>query len=72
VSYSGGDGLTGRVGGTTPGYDSQACQRDDMCGSVLTWAPAGVRTLNAPVGGAGTGGGEPVRALSETEARPRG
>jgi hypothetical protein len=23
-----GDGLTGRVGGTALGYDSQACQRD--------------------------------------------
>jgi hypothetical protein len=30
VSYSGGDGLTGRVGRTTLGYDSQACQRNDM------------------------------------------
>jgi hypothetical protein len=30
VSYSGGDGLTGRVGGTALGYDSQACQRNDM------------------------------------------
>jgi hypothetical protein len=29
VSYSGRDGLTGRVGEAAPGYDSQACQRDD-------------------------------------------
>jgi hypothetical protein len=30
VSYSGGDGLIGRVGGTAPGYDSHACQRGSM------------------------------------------
>jgi hypothetical protein len=49
VPYSGGDGLTRRVGGTTPGYDSQACQRRDV-DSSLTWGPACVRTLNPPSG----------------------
>jgi hypothetical protein len=41
-------------GGTASGHDSQACQR---CGtdSYLTGEPACVRTLKAPVGGAGTG-----------------
>jgi hypothetical protein len=32
VPYNGGDGLTRRVGGTSPGYDSQARQRVDVCG----------------------------------------
>jgi hypothetical protein len=54
MPYSGGDGLTGRAGGKTPGHDSQACQRRGA-DSSLTWVPACVRTLNAPVGGAGTG-----------------
>jgi hypothetical protein len=49
-----GDDLTGRVGITTPGYDSQAC-----VDSSLTWAPACVRIINAPVGGAGTGAASP-------------
>jgi hypothetical protein len=50
VTYSGGDGLTGRVGGTTPGYDSQTASggRHDA-DSSLTWASACVRTLNALV-----------------------
>jgi hypothetical protein len=48
------DGLTGRVGGTAPGRDSQACQRRGV-DSSLTLAPASVRALNAPVGGAGMG-----------------
>jgi hypothetical protein len=30
VSYSGGDRLTGRVGGTAPRYDSQTCQKDSV------------------------------------------
>jgi hypothetical protein len=52
VSHSGGDGLTGGVGRTVPGRDSQA-----HCGvnSSLTRAPANVSALNAPVGGAGMG-----------------
>jgi hypothetical protein len=58
VPYGGGDGLTGRVGGTAPGYDSQACQRRGM-DSSLTRVPAGVRILNAPVGGAGAGAAGP-------------
>jgi hypothetical protein len=52
VPYSDGDGLTGRVGGTAPGYDSHACQRRGA-DSSLTRVSACVRTLNAPVGGAG-------------------
>jgi hypothetical protein len=54
MSYSGGDGLAGRVGGIAPGHDSQACQRRGA-DSSLTWAPACVRTLMALVGVAGTG-----------------
>jgi hypothetical protein len=56
VPYSGGDGLNARVGRTAPGYDSQAGMsggRHDV-DSSSTRAPASVRTLNAPVGGAGT------------------
>jgi hypothetical protein len=50
ASHSGRDGLTGGVGGTVLGRDSQA-----RCGvdSSLTWTPAYVSALNAPVGGAG-------------------
>jgi hypothetical protein len=50
ASHSGRDGLTGGVGGTVSGCDSQA-----RCGvdSSLTWALANVSALNAPVGGAG-------------------
>jgi hypothetical protein len=50
VSHSGGDGITGGVGGTVPGRDSQACRGVD---SSLTLAPANVNALNTPVGGAG-------------------
>jgi hypothetical protein len=50
ASHSGGDGLTGRVGGTVSGRDSQACRGVD---SSLTWVPANVSALNPPVGGAG-------------------
>jgi hypothetical protein len=58
VPYSGGDGLTGGVGGTTSGHDSQACQRRRV-DSSLTRVPASVRALNFPVRGAGVcvGGG---------------
>jgi hypothetical protein len=50
ASHSGGDGLTGGVGGTVLGRDSQALRGVD---SSLTRAPANVSALNAPVGGAG-------------------
>jgi hypothetical protein len=38
--------------------DSQACQRRGM-DSSLTRAPASIRALNAPVGGAGMGAASP-------------
>jgi hypothetical protein len=38
------------VGGAVPGHDSQARSGVD---SPLTWTPADVSALNAPVGGAG-------------------
>jgi hypothetical protein len=50
ASHSGGDGLTGGVGGTVPGRDSQVSRGVD---SSLTCAPANVSALNAPVGGEG-------------------
>jgi hypothetical protein len=50
VSHSGEDGLAGGVGGAVPGRDSQARRGMD---SPLTWVPANVSALNAPVGGAG-------------------
>jgi hypothetical protein len=50
MPHSGGDGLTGAVGGKVSGHDSQARRGVD---SSLTWAPANVSALNAPVGGAG-------------------
>jgi hypothetical protein len=46
--HSGGDGLTGGVGGTVPGCDSR--RGVDLS---LTWAPANVSALKAPLGGAG-------------------
>jgi hypothetical protein len=84
MSHSGGDGLTGGVGGAAPGRDSRACHRRGV-DSSLTLAPASVRALNAPIGGVGTGAASPWeprarRSLtrggdhpsSETEPRPRG
>jgi hypothetical protein len=56
ASHNGGDGLTGEVGGTAPGHDSQARRGVD---SSFTWAPANVSTLNAPVGGAGAEAASP-------------
>jgi hypothetical protein len=50
ASHSGGDGLTGGVGGIVPGRDSQACRGVDPS---LTCAPAHVSAFNAPVKGAG-------------------
>jgi hypothetical protein len=44
------DGLTGGVGGTVPGRDSQAHRGVD---SSLTCAPTHVSVFNAHVGGAG-------------------
>jgi hypothetical protein len=49
-SHSGGDGLTGGVGGTVSGRDSQARRGVD---SSLTRAPAYVNALNATARGAG-------------------
>jgi hypothetical protein len=72
------------VGGTASGHDSQACQG---CGvdSSLTWAPANISALNAPVGGTGAEAASPrgpqVRrnltrgerpSPSEAEPRSRG
>jgi hypothetical protein len=56
ASHSGGDGLTGGVGRIVPGRDSQARRGVD---SSLTWAPANVSALNAPVGGAGMEAADP-------------
>jgi hypothetical protein len=56
VSHSGGDGLTGGVGRTVSGRDSQAHRGVDFS---LTWAPTYVSALNAPVGGAGMEGAGP-------------
>jgi hypothetical protein len=50
ASHSGGDCLTGGVGGTVSGRDSQVCRGVD---SSLTWEPANVSALNPPAGGAG-------------------
>jgi hypothetical protein len=50
ASHSGGDGLTGGVGGAMPERDSQARRGVD---SSSTWVPANVSALNPPVGGAG-------------------
>jgi hypothetical protein len=68
VSHSGGDGLTGGVGGTMLGRDSQVRRGVD---SSLTWAPTNVSALNAPVGGAGTEAARPMRSSSEAEPRSR-
>jgi hypothetical protein len=56
--HSGGDGLTGGVGGTSSGRDPQACQGRGV-DSSLTWVPANVIALNAPVGGASTEAASP-------------
>jgi hypothetical protein len=46
LPYSARDGLTGRVGGTAPGYDSQAVSKD-RCGedSPLTRVPAACQSI---------------------------
>jgi hypothetical protein len=84
LPHSGRDGLTGGVGGTAPGRDSQACEGRGV-DSSLTLAPASVRALNPPVGGAGMGAASPrgprarrnpsrggVQPPSEAEPYPRG
>jgi hypothetical protein len=46
LSYSARDGLTGRVGGTAPGYDSQAVlegRRGED--SLLTWSPMACQSI---------------------------
>jgi hypothetical protein len=60
VLYCGGDGLTGRVGETALGYDSQVVSEDQHgAGSSLTRVPARVRTLNALVRGVVAGEASP-------------
>jgi hypothetical protein len=71
TSHSGGDGLTGGVGGTVPGHDSQACRGVD---SSLTCAPANVSALN-PLSGEQVGrrrARECVQLLIEMGPRSRG
>jgi hypothetical protein len=63
------DGLTGGVGGTVLGRDSETRRGVDLS---LTWAPANVSALNPPCWGSRYGGGGPVRSSSETEPRSRG
>jgi hypothetical protein len=70
--YSGGDGLTGRVGGTASGYDSQACQRNDLRGFVSNPSACRCQNIKCSSRGSSYGGSEPMRASSEAEARPRG
>jgi hypothetical protein len=50
ASHSGGDGLSGGVGGAVPERDSHARRGTD---SPLTRAPVNVSALNPPVGEAG-------------------
>jgi hypothetical protein len=66
------DGLTGRVGETVPGYDSQAVSEGRHgVDSSLTRAPALHQNIKCPSRGSGCGSGEPARASSEEESRPR-
>jgi hypothetical protein len=69
--YSGGDGLTRRVGGTTPGYDSQVVS-ETWRGFILDLGACMCQNIKCPGWGAGVGGGEPARASSEAEPHPRG
>jgi hypothetical protein len=84
VPHSGGDGLTGGVGRTALGRDSQGRQGHGV-DSSLTWAPANVSALNAHVEGAGTEAASPrgplarrnlarggVQPPREAEPHPRG
>jgi hypothetical protein len=73
VTYSGGDGLTGRVGGTTPGYDYQAVSEGRHgVDSSLIRAPALCRNIKCSGRWSGCGSCEPARASSEAESHPRG
>jgi hypothetical protein len=57
ASHSGGDGLTGGVGGTVPGRDSGACE---------------CQCIKCPCRGSRYGGSGPVRSSSEAEPLSRG
>jgi hypothetical protein len=78
VTYSGGDGLTGRVGETTPGYDSQVVLEERRgVDSSLTQAPALCQNIKRSGRGSSCGSCEPARASSdaessEAESHPRG
>jgi hypothetical protein len=72
VSYSGGDGLNGRVGGTALRYDSQARLGDGVRGFVFDLGACRYQSLKCLGRGSGYGGGEPARASSEEETRLRG
>jgi hypothetical protein len=69
VSYSGGDGLTGRVGGTTPGFTGVSEARH---GFILDPGACKYQSIKCPCRGSRYGGGEPVRSSSEAEPHPRG
>jgi hypothetical protein len=73
VPYSGGDGLTGRVGETAAGYDSHAVSEGRHGVDLsLTWAPALCQNIKCSGRGSGSGSSEIVRASSEAESCPRG
>jgi hypothetical protein len=73
VTYNGGDGLLGRVGETTSGYDSQAVSEERHgADSSLTRAPALCQNIKCSGWGSGCGSCEPARASSEAESHPRG
>jgi hypothetical protein len=62
VSYNGGDGLAGRVGGTALGYGSQARQRDGIRGFICRR-----QSIKCPGRGSRYGGSEAVRASIEAD-----
>jgi hypothetical protein len=73
VTYSGGDGLSGRVGETTPGYDSQVVSEERHgADSSLTRAPALCQNIKCSGWGSGCGSCEPAWASSEEESHPKG
>jgi hypothetical protein len=72
VPYSGRDGLTGRVGGTTPGYDSQAYQRGGVARIRLRLGRLHVLEHEMLWSGKQVGSGEPMRDSSEAKSFPRG
>jgi hypothetical protein len=73
VPYSGGDGLTRRVGETAPGYDSQAVSEGRHGGdSSLTRAPALCQNIKCSGRGSGCGRDGPARSSSEAESHSRG